>query len=100
MVGGRLVPLVPEMIRGGYEFKTGKVGNIEQEVARCSLAGDSHLEIYGDYSVVGLYVVVGHGSGIIRARSGSRTVERNLFDQWCSYDRISACILVNSPEEL
>ena len=46
------------------------------------------------------YVVVGPSSGVIRARSGSRTVERNLFDQWCSYERISTCILVNSPAEL
>ncbi len=100
MVGGRVVPLAPEMIRGSYELKTGKVGNIEQEVARYSLAGDSYLEIHGDFTVAGLYVVVGPASGVIRVRSGSGTVERNLFDQWCSYERISTCILVNSSAEL
>ena len=100
MACGRVIPLVPEMIRGPCELKTGKVGNIEQEITRYSLTGDSHLEIHGDFTVAGLYVVVGPGSGVIRARSSSRTVERNLFDQWCSYERISACILVNSPAEL
>ena len=100
MVGGRVIPLAPEMVRGPYELKTGKVGNIDQEVTRYSLTGDSHLEIHGDFAVAGLYVVVGPSSGVIRARSGSRTVERNLFDQWCSYERISTCILVNSPAEL
>ena len=100
MTGGRVIPLAPEMICGPYEHKTGRVGNIEQEVGRYSLTGDSHLEIHGEFTVAGLYVVVGPTSGVIRARSGSRTVERCLFDQWCSYERISTCILVNSPAEL
>ena len=100
MIKKLLRPLAPEMICGPHERKTGCVGKIEQEVSRYSLASDSHLEIHGDFTVAGLYVVVGPASGIIRALSGSRTVERCLFDQWCSYERISACILVNSPAEL
>ena len=100
MVGGRVIPLSPKMICGPYELKTGKVGNIDQEVTRHSLTSDSHLAIHGDFTVAGLYVVVGPAGGIIRARSGSRTLELNLFDQWCSYERISSCILVNSPAEL
>ena len=100
LVGGRVISLAPEMIRGAYELKTGRVGNIEQEVTRYSLTGDSHLEIHGDFTVAGLYLVVGPASGVICARSGARTVECNLFDQWCSYERISSCILANSPEEL
>ena len=88
------------MIHGSYEVKADRVGNIEQAVTRHCLAADARLEIQGDFSVVGLYLVVGPGSGVISARSGSRTVERCLFDQWCSYKLISTCILVESPEEL
>lgn len=100
MVGGRVMPLLPEMIRGPHEVKSGRVGNIEQEVRRYSFASGAHLEIQGDVPVVGLYVVVGPGSGVIRAQSGVRTVVRNLFDQWCSYERISTCILADSPADL
>ena len=50
--------------------------------------------------MAGLYVVVGPASGIVRATFGRQTVERCLFDQWCSYERISTCILANSPDGL
>ena len=42
--------------------------------------------------LVGLVVVVGPGVGVIRVSDGSSAFELDLWDQWCTYDRLSAVV--------
>lgn len=100
VVGGRVIPVVPEMIRGPFELGQGRVGNIEQEMRWFSLPEGSRLEVAGSFAVTGLYLVVGPRAGILRLRQGERAVERCVFDRWCSYDRIATAIFAESEADL
>lgn len=100
VTGGRVVPIQPGMIRGSYEVRQGRVGNIEQEVRWFSLPEGSCLEISADCTVVGLYLVVGPRAGVLRLEQGGRTVERCVFDRWCSYERIATTIFAESGDDL
>jgi lysophospholipase L1-like esterase len=99
-VGGRVIPVTEEMIRGGFEIRQGRVGNIEQEMRWFSLPEGSCLEISADSTVVGLYLVVGPRAGVLRLEQGGRTVERCVFDRWCSYERIATTIFAKSGDDL
>lgn len=100
VMGGRVVPIEPGMIRGSYEVRQGRVGNIEQEMRWFSLPEGSCLEISADCTVVGLYLVVGSRAGVLRFEQGGRTVERCVFDRWCSYERIATTIFAESGDDL
>jgi hypothetical protein len=100
MVGGRIEPVEDAMVRGAFERHRRSVGNIAQAVSWHSLPEGSRLEFRPRGAFAGMYVVVGPRSGMIEARIGSRVVRRSLFDRWCSYERISTCILSESPDDL
>lgn len=100
VVGGRVVPVSEEMIRGPFEIKQARVGNIEQELRWFSLSRGSKLEVAGDFAVVGLYLVVGPRAGVLRFQQGERAVERCVFDRWCSYERIATTIFAESGDDL
>ena len=100
VMGGRVVPIQPAMIRGPYEVRQGRVGNIEQEMRWFSLPEGSHLEMTGDFAVVGLYLVVGPRAGVLRWTDGERVVDRCVFDRWCSYERIATTIFAESAGDL
>jgi lysophospholipase L1-like esterase len=97
---GRVLPVTPAMIAGDFVRKHGLVGNCPAEVHWLSLPEGSELSFQGDGALIGLYLVIGPESGIIRCSMGTRQVERTLFDRWCYYDRISTCMLIESTQDL
>lgn len=100
VMGGRVVPVQPGLIRGGFEIRQGRVGNIEQEMRWFSLPETGWIEVAEDYAVVGLYLVVGPRAGVLRLEQSGRAVDRCVFDRWCSYDRIATTIFAESGADL
>lgn len=100
LTGGRVIPIVPEMIRGDYEVRQARVGNIEPEVRWYSLPEGSRLELSDEFAIAGLYLIVGPRAGVLRFQQSGRTVERCVFDRWCSYDRIATTIFAESGDDL
>lgn len=98
--GGRVIPVVSEMICGPHEIRHARVGNIDQEMRWFSLPAGSRLEVSGDFTVVGLYLVVGPRAGVLCLRQGGRAVERCVFDRWCSYERIATTIFAETGDDL
>jgi hypothetical protein len=93
MVGGRVIPVDAGMIRGGFERETRKVGNFAGPVTWFSLPEGSQLCVRPPGVLFGLFVVVGPRSGVVRMEENGRRTEVSLLDRWCSYERISTCIL-------
>ena len=60
----------------------------------------SSLEFPSENAVIGLYAVVGSRSGIAGGENGSRELYRDLFGRWSSYDRMSICIIADTPDDL
>ncbi len=97
---GRVVPVTPEMISGEYAVHRELVANCQSPIQWFSLAEGAKLNFGACGVLAGFYVVVGPRSGVIQCHIGQRKLERNLFDRWCHYDRISTCMLVESVADL
>ena len=100
LVGGRVIPVDPSMIDGPYELESRKVGNYAAPVTWYALPEGTRLRWRAGPRVFGLFVVVGPRSGVVRAEAGGDRVEVALLDRWCTYERISTCILARDGEGL
>lgn len=100
LVGGRVIPVGEGMIEGRFEREQRKVGNYAAAVTWYSLPEGSRLRWRLEAGrLFGLFVVVGPRSGVVEVVDGATRVEVCLLDRWCSYERISTCILVRDVEE-
>lgn len=100
MSGGQIMPVAETMVSGPYRVERRRVGNISGPVRWFSLPVGSCLEFETDGVIAGLSVIVGPRSGIVRATIGDRVIERQLFDRWSHYDRISTLMLSESEVDL
>jgi glycosyltransferase involved in cell wall biosynthesis len=83
--GARLLPASPERLRDPGACTIGRFRLLYPYV---EIEPGARIECSFEEELVGLLVVVGPESGVIRA--GSR--EHNLFDRWCSYERLSTVV--------
>jgi len=91
--GGKVVPVEDGMIQGPFEKERRQVGNYGSPVSWISLPTGSCLRVRPDGRLFGLFVVVGPRSGVVRVRGGTFTASHSLLDRWCTYERISTCIV-------
>jgi hypothetical protein len=83
--GAQLVPATPDRLR---DPASGSTGRFRLFYPYVQIEPGGCFECTFDGELVGLVVVVGPESGIVRA--GTR--ELTLFDRWCYYERLSTVV--------
>ncbi len=86
----RIVPANISMLRDPQNCATGRF-RFAYDYIRIDEKNEIRFEVAGE--LVGLLVIVGKDAGIIRVETAESTEEYTLWDEWCSYSRLTTVIL-------
>ncbi|HEX4521314.1 MAG TPA: SGNH/GDSL hydrolase family protein [Gaiellaceae bacterium] len=85
----RIVTPTPALLRDGSRCETGSFRLVFPFV---EIDSDNELEFIPEGDLAGLLVAVGPRSGYIELEAAGRRREYLLWDEWCSYERLSSVV--------
>ena len=86
----QIVPATRRMLRDPENFAAGRF-RFTYDYIR--IDAKNEIRFQGTGELVGLLVIVGRNAGIVQVDAAESTEEYTLWDEWCSYSRLTTVIL-------